>query len=131
MGQGSLRKETAMSGYAHESIAAQRVASRMRQRIEEATSNGGGGGPSESRAIGELIPFPSARQAFVKVQLRSVKDYNDMGRFKWLRRVVSKRRAELRDLGVAEQWIAVDCVGLADAFGLLPNGDDKKERRFS
>ena len=109
--------------YAHIARKASAVAPCMRARIDEAVNGGGGVPPSGSRASGQLVPFPASRQAFVRKELLSVRDYDDLGAYKWLTLVVGKHLRRLRALGIDEALIAADVKALMAALGI---GDTEK-----
>lgn len=71
-----------------------------------------------SEGVGELVPFPAARQAFVKDALRFVDSSEIKLAYRELVSVTRKHRNRLAKLGVAPDLIEADVNALIEAFGL-------------
>jgi len=93
---------------------ARAVSAAVRKRIQEANE------PPKTthKTDGAVVPFPSARQSFVKRELQSVRDYDQVTAYKWLSGVVRRHRLALTKLGIAPDLIERNVAELSNALGL-------------
>jgi hypothetical protein len=91
----------------------------LRKRIAEVNQT-----PALNKEACEVIPFPAARQAFVKDWLKAVDADETTTAYRELSSVVRSHRRYLTKIGVAPERIDVDCASLSAAFGI----DGKAER---